>query len=163
MNKLAFTIVLGFLFLTFSCCSSSKISNDKNFQNKTPFKVTEASFKTWVGGQPSVKGYLVKFEIDNSEVVLDTVYFRNMKATFKKDLTSLNNTFIASFVLPNRFSDIILHKDPKKEFGNEPPKLTKNTTFILNDNEAVIVYNFNNKTEYYKVANLVEIKNTSKN
>ena len=104
MNKLAFTIVLGFLFLTFSCCSSSKISNNKNFQNKPPFKVIKASFKTWFGGQPDVKGYLVKFEIDNSEVVLDTVYFRNMKATFKKDLSSFKNTFLASFVLPNKLT-----------------------------------------------------------
>ena len=50
----------------------------------------------------------------------------------------------------------ILHKDPKKEFGNKPPIITEKIPFVLNDNEAVITYKVNNKTEYYKVFNVVE-------
>ncbi|REE83709.1 hypothetical protein BX611_1004 [Lutibacter oceani] len=162
MNKLVYTIVFGLLFLAFSCCSSSKIKADNKFQNNPPFKIVKAVYKNWVGGQPGVKGYLVQFEIDNPEIVLDTVYFRNMKTKLKKDFTSENNTYVGTFILPHIIKDYILHKDPKKEFGNEPPIVSENIPFVLNDNEAVISYIFNNKTAYYKVSNIIEIKNTSK-
>ncbi len=160
MNKIIYLFISGILVLAFSCCSASK-SSIKLEQNP-PFKITNAFYNTWVGGQPGVKGYSVQFEIDNSNIVLDSIYFRNMSAKLQKAISTLKNVYIGTFILPNRMKDYILHSDPKKEFRNELPDISKKIPFQLNLNEAVISYIVENSTAYYKVTNVVELKTTGK-
>ena len=79
MKKYIYIVFLGFLPLAFSCCGASKFNVDKEFQTKPPFKIVKATYHTWVGGQPGVRGLRIEITIDNSEIELDNVYFRNMK------------------------------------------------------------------------------------
>ncbi|MEX1384575.1 hypothetical protein [Lutibacter sp.] len=160
MNKISYLTISVILVLAFSCCRSSK-SNNKREQHP-PFKITKAFYNTWVGGQPGVKGYSVQFEIDNSDIMLDSVFFRNMSAKLERDHTTSKNLFIATFILPNRLKNYILHRDPKKEFGNELPDILEKIPFQLNSNEAVISYLVDNTTVYYKVTNVVELKKSQK-
>ena len=69
----------GVATLVLVSCNTSKTIAQITPSNTHPFKVTNATYNTWVGGQPGVKGLLINILIDNLEIKLDTVYFRNMK------------------------------------------------------------------------------------
>lgn len=162
MEKITYITISIILVVAFSSCSSSKLNSQNKFQQHPPFNINKALYNTWVGGQPGVKGYSVQFEIDNSNIVLDSVFFRNMSTKLEKDVSALTNTYIGTFILPNRMKNYVLHSDSKKEFGNELPDTSKKIPFQLKENEAVISYIFNNTTKYYKVNKVVEFKKLRK-
>lgn len=150
-RKTSLAIAVIGLLLFISCGSTSKILN-----NKPPFKVLNATYFKWLGGQPGVNGVKISIKIDNSAVKLDTVYFKN-SSTLLKFNESLA-TYAASIVLPNTNKHLQLDIDSKKEFGNEVPDISRKIPFELNKNEAVVSYRYKGKTNYYKILNVVETK-----
>jgi len=154
MNKLGIILGASIILLTFSFCSATKDIAKENH----PFKVTNATYNTWVGGQPGVKGIKIVISIDNYEIKLDSVFFRNKKTALKRDISSETPTFVGIFTLPNTKKDYILHENPLNEYGNTPV----NTPFELKKNEAVVSYLLDNKTYYYKINEVEEIKSTVK-
>ena len=157
MKKLIYILALGIFPLAFSCCGSNKINSEKELQEKPPFKIIEATYHSWVGGQPGIKGIRVHLVIDNSQLELDTVYFRNMKVKLKRDINSPKNLYVGTFVLEKK-KEFRLDIDPKKEYGNEAPDVTLKIPFKLESNEAVVSYLFHDKREFYKIFNLIEEK-----
>ena len=158
MNKLGIISSSIIILLTFSFCCVTKEISKGNY----PFKVINATYNTWVGGQPGVKGIKVVITIDNPETQLDSVFFRNMKTKLKQDLNSLQPVFVGVFTFPNTEKDYILHENAAKEYGNTPPNITVNTPFELKKNEAVVSYLLDNKTYYYKIDEVEEIKSMVK-
>ncbi|MCF6168081.1 hypothetical protein [Lutibacter sp.] len=154
MNKSAGFLISVIILLTFSFCSASK----NTFQKSPPFKVMKVTYNSWVGGQPGVRGITIHITIDNPKINLDTVFFRKMKMKLKKDFSATANTFVGSFTLHNKEHDFILDKNSTKEFGNTPPKTSLNIPFKLKNNEAVVSYIYNDKTYFYKVNNIIEVK-----
>lgn len=162
MKKLIYILALGVFPLAFSSCGASKIHEEKEFQTKPPFKVVKATYNSWVGGQPGVRGIRVEISIDNSEITLDTIYFRNMETTLKKELNSANELYVGTFVLPKK-NEFILHSDPKKEYGNEVPDISLKIPFVLKKDEAIVSYSYKNKRVFFKVEHLIETKSASIN
>ena len=158
MNKLASILILGIVFVAFSFCSATKSNTKEAIQDNPPFKVIQAAYNTWVGGQPGVKGIKVTITIDNLEIKLDSVFFRNMKTKLKSELNTEPPVFVGAFTLPNTKNDYILHENVVKEYGNTPPNITVNIPFELEKNEAVISYLYEGNTQYYKIENLKETK-----
>ncbi len=158
MNKLGIILSAVIILLAFSFCSASK----EITQGNHPFKVTNATYNTWVGGQPGVKGIKVVITINNTEIQLDSVVFRNKKTSLKKDISTESPTFVGVFTLPNPEKDYILHKNPLNEYGNTPLNKSLNTPFAVKKNEAVVSYLLDNKTYYYKIDEVKEIKSTVK-
>ena len=85
-------------------------------------------------------------------VKLEKVYFHNQEA-FVKGITSKD--FTAYFSSSIAQQDLILHKDPSKEYGNKAPVI-QNTKFDLKPNEAVLEYKKDHKTQLFKISNLIE-------
>jgi len=156
MNKSAGFLISVIVLLTFSFCSASK----NTFQKNPPFKVIKATYNSWVGGQPGVRGITIYITIDNPKINLDTVFFRKMKTKLKKDFSVASNTFVGSFTLHNKEHDFILDKNSIKEFENTPTKTSLNTPFKLKNNEAVVSYIYKEKKYFYKVKNVIEVKKT---
>ena len=154
MKKLLYLISFGVLALVFSCGSTS---NNK-FEKYHLLTIHSAYCTTWVGEQPGVKGYTVYLEIDDSNCVLDSIYFRNMSAKLEKETTIGKNTYFGTFTMPNRMKNYMLHSDSKKEFGNQLPDISKSIPFNLTENEAVISYLSENKVKYFKISEIVERK-----
>jgi hypothetical protein len=150
------TIFVSVIIL-FSCsfCGATK----ETLKNP-PFKVTKATSSTWLGGQPGVRGFNIFITINNPEIKLDTVYFRNNKVSLKKDLVAKDPIFVGVFTLPNTKHDYNLHENPKREYGNTPLKL--NLPFSLKNNEAAISYVYKRNKYYYKIMNVEEIKSSEK-
>lgn len=162
MNKLVSILVSVIILLSFSFCCATK-SNIKDLsQEKHPFKVTKSTYNTWVGGQPGVRGIKIDISIDNPNIQLDTVYFRNKKITLKHNLSSSPSTFVGVFALPNTEKDYILHENSVNEYGNKPPKVSLNIPWELKENEAVVSYMYEGNIHYYKIENVKEIKSSVK-
>ena len=131
-------------------------------QDHHPFKVIKATSNIWVGGQPGVKGYNINITIDNPEVKLETVYFRNMKSDFKVDNSVNPKVFVGVFTLPNTKNDYTAHQNSDEEYGNKAPKVDLQIPFELKENEAVVSYMKAGKISYYKIDNVVMVKSDVK-
>ncbi|MDO9137688.1 MAG: hypothetical protein Q7U21_07670, partial [Lutibacter sp.] len=121
-----------------------------------PFKVLQATYAISVGNQSDLVVNTLKITINNQEIKLDTVYFRNHKAPLKLVDSTKNSIFSGSFITSTTPHDYILHSDPKQEFGNKPPVTILNLPLELADNEAVVSYFYKNKINYYKISEVKE-------
>ncbi len=147
-------VILIFVLFGFSQCGNSqKIVEDP------PFVLGEVMAEDWVAG---VKGggsgtnLFIPVE-KGKEILLDSVYFRGKSVKLEKVQRDTYLVYIGRFKSEvNQKKDIILHKDPKKEVGNEPPKLKKKIPFQLKDDEAVVSYQQKKKTYYYKIEGIKE-------
>lgn len=161
MNKIISTTIILSLFILVVNCSSNKKTTNITLQEQPPFKVLQAHYSWWAGGQPGVKGYKFYVEIDNSSVELYSVFFRGRTTSFKKISETAKNDFSAVIMLPNDQKDYNLNIDSKKEFGNTPPSTAAPHNFQLKNNEAILRYIFNNNAYYTKITNVAEITSNS--
>ena len=157
MNKIISIGIATIASIFFLSCSSTKTINENGFQKKTPFKVVTATYSKWIGGQPGVNGISVHISIDKPEILLDTIYFRNTSIKLKLDKSISNPVYVGSFVLPNTNKNFNLDIDPKKEFGNQIPDISRKIPFDLKEDEAVISYLLKNKRTYFKILNIIEV------
>lgn len=119
------------------------------FSNSNPFKVKSAIYTT--------NGNVKIYYNSANTIVFDSIFFNGKKRKVKLNknekgtylTASFNNSLIS-------LKDLQLHKNPAKEYGNTPPIPIKDKKipFKLKENEAVISYKINGKTNYYKVKNL---------
>jgi hypothetical protein len=146
-------IGIGFITLlsiTFFGCGVSKA------QNNNPFKVLEATYANSVVEQTDLVLTTLKITTNNKEIQLDSVYFRNHKASLKRLDSDVNSVFIGSFTTSTTPHDYILDSDPKQEFGNKPPVTASKLPFELNNNEAVVSYFYKDNINYYKILEVKE-------
>ena len=147
------TLSILLLILSFSQCGNTK------FENNTPFIIDSANYMTWTGGQPGIHGINVQIQLkEKSNITFDSLYFRNnaTKVEFKEASLIIANYSSSK----NTNSDIILHLEPKKEFKNKIPVQEK-IPFKLEDNEAILTYQVNGETKYYKIKEIKEMDDKS--
>ena len=140
------------MLILFSNCATSQF--DKN----PTFIITEAKYQDWIGGKPGAKGTLVTIAFAKpveDNIQFDSIFFNNKSAKLSIDSFNEKRIITGNFSTSNSYDKIIImDKDPKKEFGNEVPKLTKKSPFQLSKNECVISYNIKNKKHYFKLNTL---------
>ena len=87
---------------------------------------------------------------------MDSVYFRGRKAVLQQD-TDNANLFKATFKIPSAQGDkpeLIMHEDPKKEYGNPVPERLQEMPFEMEKDEAVVRYTKNGKVNYFKITGI---------
>ncbi|MGG6229675.1 hypothetical protein [Tenacibaculum sp. SDUM215027] len=144
------------LALSFTKCASVKMENNH------PFKIESASYSHVTGG---VKGsysstnLIINFTAEKP-VDFQKVYFQN-KITKAVIEQHNDKQYIAARykTSSNDRKDIILHADPKKEFGNTPNTPTEEFPFELKENEAMVSYVIGEKIHYVKVKNIIKKDN----
>lgn len=139
------------LSITFFGCGASKVKAQEH-----PFKVLEATYADSAGEQPNLLVTTLKITINNKQIQLDSVYFRNHKAPLKHVESDENSLFKGSFITSTIPHDYILHGDPKQEFGNKPPVTVSKLPFEIKNNEAVVSYFYKDKISYYKILEVKE-------
>ncbi len=154
IKKLLLIPILVIITMSFMQCSSAQL--DK----KIPVTITEAFYQDWVGGQPGSKGTLVSIKLSNpdAKMTFDSIYFNNKAVKLQSNLIKNELTLKGNFMVITKPNDMIMHVDPKKEFGNTAPKLAAKVPFELEKNEAVISYMINDKKRYFKVENIKKLK-----
>lgn len=155
----AINIVLVCL-ITLQGCSSQK-----KLESSAPFEVENATCQQWVGGkEASGSGFKLQIAVSGNIDSIDfrEIFFRGaiMEIQIEQDdrsLTLAGNYFMEKVNKP----DIIMHADPKKEAGNQPPRLdvkAKDFPFELMPDEAVISFtkNGSDKLRYFKIGGIAD-------
>ena len=154
MKKYIHVALIALVGLVLFGCGTSK----SNGQNEPPFKILEATFVNLANNELGIKETFTIIKIDNPNIHLDSLYFRNNKMSLTKDLSAPENIFLGSFTSSIAPHDYILHRDAKEEFGNEPPVVTSKIPYQLTDDEAVVSYFYKDKINYYKISEMKEIQ-----
>ncbi len=152
MKKLLLATIL--LIMGLSGCSSQK-----KIEAKAPFTVKNATCESFVGGrEESGSGFVVKLPIaaeENADITYQKLYFRGHILSLQEGSDEDNMILEAVYRRAEGSKpDIIMHADPKKEVGNQPPKLKprkKDFPFSLNPDQAVIEYTHGGDTKYFMI------------
>ncbi len=138
--------------ITTSCGTCKTKKETFALTQNTPFTVNKAYCQKWVAGvKGGGAGLNLYASINNiSEgVIMKEFYFRDQITDVK---SSKDNLFIG-YYKSDANRDVIMDSNSIKEAANTPPE---NFPFKLENNEAVLSYEYNNKMHYYKIANIEE-------
>jgi len=146
--------ISAIIIMSFSQCSSAQ------FDKKAPITITDSFYKNWMGGRQGVKGVLItiKAKAPETDIIFDSIYFNNKMVKLQPHIEKNELTLTGNFIIPSKTDHIIMHADPKKEFGNKPPNISNKIPFELQDNEAVISYFIKSKKRFYKISNIKKAK-----
>ena len=160
MTKSLYILILVLIGLN-SCTSQKKL------QNNPPFVVEEPTIHKWKTSiEENDSGIQVKIPI--RQLVEEDITFKNLYFRGKIAKITIENSNGIKYVTANFLTeklqkpDIIMHSNPKKEVGNQAPKLNKDKEiefpFELADDEAVLSYVAMNgeKLKYTKVIGIKE-------
>lgn len=137
-------VVLTFFLLFFNC----KTPGIK-FESKPNFKFSEVYQQYFVGGQPGNAGFNVFMILENPTIAKpDSLYFQERVASVE----IRDQQWIARFKTINR-KEVNLSQNQETDI-NEHVKKMDNFPFNLLDNQAVLLYNHNNTSYYYKIVNI---------
>jgi hypothetical protein len=130
-------ILVSLYIIFFMSCGASRINN------QTPFVIERITF------EENVLKLALKHPLSD-HVLLQNVYVGKEVSKLNSSLEN-SLTFLADFNdIPQPKRLLILHADPRHEFGNESPLKMKEIAFELSDNECIISYLENGKLKYFK-------------
>ena len=154
MKIIKFIFIFTITSTLFFCCGATKDKTMYELQKNPPFKVIRAEVTNWVGGQPGVRGLKISISIDQKNIKLDSIYFRNQKTALKLLANSNPPKYIGIFVTSKDINDYIIDKNSAKEFGNSPKSLQEKFPFTLKNNQAVVSYYEQSHYFFYKISNI---------
>ncbi|MGB7843608.1 MAG: hypothetical protein WBL21_12505 [Salinimicrobium sp.] len=157
-------IFLKFISVMLILFGFTNCANGRKLQEESPVDVKPAYYTTWdagVKGAGSGINFFIPTQGDD-KIVLDSVYFRGRKAALQKE-PSQPGLYVAQFRIPSSEDkrDIIMHVDPKKEYGNPPPVIPQEMPFKLEKDEAAVRYMVNGRTKYFKLKAVVKKEDDS--
>ena len=139
-------LVSGIFILTlFAACGSNK-----DLQERAPAQFGETSYTYDSNG---IQLNIPVISIQDQQISLDAVYFHGMKSMLKKS-DERPNLYVANFRMGTE--DMVMHEDPKEEYGNRPPQLPEESPFSIDEDEAILVFTQDEKIKYYKLTGIVE-------
>lgn len=156
MNSIKKIISFGYLSLLlvifYSCGSGNTTDSYLSLEQYPPFTVAAGSYQPWVAGTPeggSGMTVFIDFRTIQEGVIFKELYFRGKKTTIVAS-PAVRVQYVGYFKNePKR--DILMDSNPILEAANTPPN---KIPFQLNDDDAVLSYEFNGKTNYFKIENL---------
>ena len=143
-------LVATFLLFGLSCSSSKQ--EVYQLQKEAPFKINNATYQEWVagvkGGGSGITVILEIEEFDSYKISLDSVYFRDYKASVSKS----KGNYIAHIKTNiNKQEDIILHQSPQNEYGNKAPAVENKIPSQSTSKDAILVFKEKNKVKYLAI------------
>ena len=160
----------NFLYLTvLAIMGLSSCSSQKKLQSNPPFTVEGPTCQKWTGGmENSGSGLEVRIPItyvNKESIAVQQLFFRGQITDLTTEMVNEERFVVGKFSNKKlEKPDIIMHSDPKKEFGNQPPKLNTgekiDSPFELNEDEAVISYIDKQGTtiKYTKISGIKELQ-----
>lgn len=142
-NVLLFAGIFSLIF--FGSCGSNK-----DLQERAPAQFDQVyTTKTAKGLRLNIP----VIAIQDKRNSLDSVYFHGMKSELEQS-EEKPNLYVANFRIG--MGDMVMHKDPKEEYGNQPPQLPEKSPVKIEKDEALLVFTQNGETKYYKLTGIVE-------
>jgi hypothetical protein len=142
--------ILSFLLIIVSLVYCSPKENQKT---KFPQKIKSVYFQKRVdvrGSKGSGTDFYIEFATPLSQdIQLVKIYFQNHEANFEP---ITKNIFVAHLAPKLANPDLILHRDSRKEYGNQAPIIVK-PKFDLQPTEALLEYKSDGKSYFFKINN----------
>jgi hypothetical protein len=145
--------IVFFLLIVISLVYCAPKENQKT---KFPQKIKSVYFQKRVDikeAKNSGTDFYIKFEEPlSNEIQLVKIYFQSQEA----DLEPVSkNIFVAHLAPKLTNPDLILHKNSRKEYGNQAPIIMK-PKYDLKPTEALLEYKSNGKSYFFKLNNAKE-------
>ncbi|TDE04307.1 hypothetical protein [Flavobacterium sandaracinum] len=143
---------IGFLLIT--AISLTFCAMKPELQKEFPQEIQSVFYQIEKNdAESSTTHFYIEFKNPlSANIKLEKIYFHNQESPVE-EIT--RKDFKASFLQSNKKEDVILHKDPSREYGNKAPVILK-SKFDLKRNEAVLEYKKESKTLFYKIVNVPE-------
>jgi hypothetical protein len=144
------TIVLLFIIaISLTFCAMKQ-----EFQTDFPQEIQSAFYQKMKDGIDSGGTYFyIEFKKPLvANIKLEKIYFQNQVSSVQ-EITPKD--FESTFLQSNKKEDLIMDKNPAKEYGNKAPVIQK-TKFDLKPNEAVLEYKKDDETQFFIIKNLIE-------
>ena len=143
---------IGALFIT--AISLTFCATKQELQTEFPQEIQSAFYqKMQNGNENSGTHFYIEFKKPlATNIKLEKIYFHNQESSVEEITKS---TVVAHFYQRNKKEDLILDSNPAKEYGNKAPVIQK-SKFDLKPNEAILKYKKDNKTQFFKITNLIE-------
>lgn len=144
-----------FLTLIFVKCASVPT------KKAHPFTVTKAIYKNDTNRIKGINSLNVTVNYTSEkEIDFQKLFYkgRQQKVSFKKGIDEGKTLFVQFKKINKNISDLQLHGDSKKEFGNSPSKKETAFPFDLKENEAILSYKQDNVIKYFKIKNIEKAK-----
>lgn len=145
------SILILILTTTVLSCASSK-----NMDNRLPLEIGDVYYQESIDEESKGNAGITIFipVISNiNNIKLDSIYFRGQQASLKL----VDNVFVGQFEsLDNQKQDIIMSNEPFAEYGNQAPKIASKRNLELGKDEALVSYNIGEKTNYFKIYNIIK-------
>lgn len=152
MKDIIKTVSLTLVTILLISCAVTK-EQTYTMQQDAPFIVNEVFMKPWVAGiQEGGSGmdFHIVFGPMEKTVLLEKVFFREY-AEILQSRPEVHNKYTAHAKKGPK-ADINMEGDVRKE-GNTPPE---KSPFNLKKDEAVLMYQYNGQTNYYKLTGIEE-------
>ena len=157
------SIKTNLIIIVTLCFGLTSCSSQKALQTDVPFEIGKATVQEWMGGrEESGTGYLVTVPVSaiTNEVRFLELFYRGQIGQVTTENTEEGFMVQANFANAPSNPDLVMHDDPKKEVGNQPPSVqggsTKKFPFELASQEAVLSYVVKNRVKYVKISGLKE-------
>jgi hypothetical protein len=145
------------------CFGLTSCSSQKTLQSDVPFEIGKATVQEWMGGrEESGTGYLVNIPVSviTKEVRFQELFYRGKIAQVTTEMKEEGFMVQANFINTPSKPDLVMHADPKREVGNQPPLAqggsTQDFPFELAPQEAVLSYVLKNHVKYVKISGMKE-------
>ena len=138
--------------ITTSCGTCKTEKESFALTQNTPFTVKNTYFQKWVAGiKKGGSGLNIYATIDeiSEGVIMKEFYFRGNSIEVK----SSKDPVFVGYYKNNINKDVIMDSNSTNEAANTPPKISP---FKLENNEAVLSYEYNNIMYYHKISDIEE-------
>ena len=144
--------IISFLLIT--AISLTFCAMKQEFQTEFPQEIQSVFYqKIKKGSESSVINFYIEFKNPlSANIKLEKIYFHNQESLVQ-EITPKD--FKSTFLQSNKKEDLIMDKNPAKEYGNKAPVIQK-TKFDLKPNEAVLEYKKDDETQFFIIKNLIE-------
>ena len=143
-----------FIFVVITAISLTFCAMKQEFQTEFPQEIQSVFYqKEKKDSESSVTHFYIEFKKPiSANIKLEKIYFHNQESSLKEISPK---EFTAHFYQSITKEDIIMDSNPAKEYGNKAPVIQK-SKFDVKSNEAVLQFKKDNKTVFYKIANVLE-------
>jgi uncharacterized cupredoxin-like copper-binding protein len=152
-NFLALLISAVVIIGVITGCGTCKTEKESfALTQNPPFTIKNSYYQNWVAGvKEGGSGLNIYASIDDMSegVILKEFYFRGNSVEVK----SSKNPVFVGYYKNDINKDVIMDSNSTNEAANTPPKFSP---FKLENNEAVLSYEYHHKMYYHKISNIEE-------
>ena len=131
-------------------CIFASCGSNKNLQEDIPAQFGEVYYNYTSEG---IQLYIPVVSIQDERISLEAVYFHGMKSPLLQS-EERSNLYVAKFRMGSK--DMVMHEDPKKEYGNQAPQMPEESPVKIGNDEALLVFSQDDQLKYYKLTGIVE-------